>query len=94
MKILGYDYVLEYGADADSMGAWGRCHPKTQIIQVANDLTEQHAQSTMLHEIIEALDYHLQLGFEHKSKMSLESGLYQVLSDAGVDLSPLIKGFS
>ncbi len=46
----------------------------------------------MLHEILEVLDERMELGMEHRVIQSLEAGLYQVLNDAGVDLSPLLEG--
>ena len=45
----------------------------------------------MLHEIIEAINYHLELEMEHNVRMGLEAALFQVLTANGVDLSPLTK---
>lgn len=91
MKILGYDYTFDYSANCDSMEAAGRCHPKTQVIQIANDMAVQMTQATVLHEIIEAVKYNLGLDISHNAVMALGTSLYQVLVDAGVDLSPLTK---
>ena len=92
MKILGYDYCIVKCDAPDWIGGFGRHHPKSQSIQIASEMHEQEAISTLLHEIIEALNYHLQLSLSHPTIMSLEAGLFQVLTDAGVDLSSLIKG--
>ncbi len=91
MNILGYMYQLVEDVDSDFIGAFGRKHAKSQIIQIATDLVEQQRVSTVLHEIIEALNYHLELDLAHNSIMALEAGLYQVLTGNGIDLSPLVK---
>lgn len=92
MKILGYKYTIDQSKDMDSIGgAFGQFHARTQTIQLANDADLQQVQSTLLHEIIEAINYHLQLKLEHPQIMGLEAGLYQVLVDNGVNLSVLIE---
>lgn len=91
MKILGYDYVIVQDGLSDDIGANGRCHINRQRIQVPSDLAPQQLTSTILHEIIEALNYHLELGLEHRVRMSLEAALYQTLTAAGVDLEVLRK---
>lgn len=90
MNILGYKYRLIEDGNEDFIGASGRGHIARQVIQIAEGLVEQQRVTTVLHEIIEALNYHLELELEHNKIMSLEAGLYQVLSENGVDLSPLV----
>lgn len=91
MLILGYEYQIIEDGDADIIGAYGRHHIKKQILQVASGLAPQQQISTVLHEIIETLDYHLELGLAHNIITSLEAGLFQVLTANGVDLSPLVR---
>ncbi len=89
MKILGYRYRIIRKHNIDDLGAMGTFRAKPQKISIASDLTQQQVESTMLHEIIEALNYHLALGLEHPVIMRLEAALYQCLVDNGVDLAPL-----
>lgn len=89
MKILGYDYEIICDGDVDLMGSMGRFHCKNQKLQIATDICGQEKISTILHEIIEAINYHLNLRLEHNIIMSLESALFQILTANGVDLSPL-----
>lgn len=91
LKILGYTYRVECESNQAALGAAGRVLITTQLIQIANDLAPQIAQSTLLHEIIEAIDYHLALELPHHQIMILETALYQVLVDNGIDLSPLFN---
>jgi hypothetical protein len=89
MKILGYEYKLVDDGDVDSMGAFGRFHSRSQKLQIAKDLCEQQIVSTTLHEVIEALNYHLEWKLEHSVIMGMEAALYQTLCENGVDLRPI-----
>jgi len=91
MRILGYDYKLVEDGDSDTIGAFGRFHSSRQILQIAEGLTKQCRESTVLHEILEALNCHNNWGLSNKVIMPLEAGLYQVLADLGMDLSLLTK---
>ena len=91
MRILGYDYKLIEDGDSDTIGALGRYHHDRQFIQIAEGLAMQCRESTVLHEILEAISYHNNLGLGNKIIMPLEAGLYQVLMDLGMDLSLLTK---
>jgi hypothetical protein len=90
MKILGYTYKVNCEVDNRNMNGIGRLRSDSLQIDISGDVAEGQKMSTLLHEIIEALNYHLALGIQHQKIMALESGLYQVLIDNGVDLSPLM----
>ena len=92
IKILGYTYSIKRIGTMDEIGSSGRADIAKQVIQIATDLTSEQTMSTVLHEILEALKYYLELEMEHSVIMALEAGLYQVLVDNGVDLSPLLEG--
>jgi len=91
MRIIGYDYTLIEDGDTDLIGGCGRLHSKKQVIQIASDLAPQQRCSTVLHEILEAINYHLQLSLGHNVVMSLEAELFGVLTCNGVDLQPLTR---
>jgi hypothetical protein len=92
MKILGYDYTIDIEKTGEEISGAGKFISSTQKIQLSSDLCDQQLKSTLLHEILEALNYHLELKLEHTTIMGLEVGLYQTLVDNGIDLSPLLKG--
>lgn len=91
LKILGYHYDVVENEDSGSIEAFGRCQYARQRIMIASDLQPDNRESTLLHEIIEALNYHLELRLEHHVIMGLEVGLYQALVDNGVSLEPLSR---
>lgn len=90
IKILGHHYQIVEDKDVDSIGAAARVHPKTQVIQIARDLHREGKETAVLHEIIETLDYRLQLELDHRIIMALEAGLYQTLTGAGMSFAPLL----
>jgi len=91
MKILGYSYKIEQLGKDVMRGNSGFCNFDNKLLQVSVDLDKDMKESTLLHEIIEALNYHMELELKHNQIMSLEAGLHQVLNDNGVELSPLLE---
>lgn len=89
IKILGYNYKIRCVLPTDHLEGFGRQDAKRQVFQLANNLHSEQLVSTILHEILEALNYHLELKIDHNKLMALEAGLYQVLSDNGISLKPL-----
>jgi hypothetical protein len=80
LKILGYDYKIEY-LENDSMKAFGRFNAEKQSILIGKDLPKDLQKSSLVHEIIEALNFYLELELPHNKITSLEAGLYQVFKD-------------
>jgi len=85
--ILGHGYKI-VEKDMDLLGQFD--HEKLQI-SLRENMTKSIKEATLIHEIIEALNYHFELGLEHNKIMSLESGLFQVLNDNDIDLSPFFE---
>jgi hypothetical protein len=82
IKISGYEYkVIECKNDARDENRNGWHNSSTYEIGIDPDLPEQVKSSTFLHEIIEAINCHNELGLEHNKVMILENCLYQVLKD-------------
>lgn len=92
MKILGYEIAIISDRKMGEMGGTsGGFTSAQQYMQIATDLCEEQKISTILHEILEALNFYSELEIKHNIISSLEVGLYQVLKDNGVDLTPLAK---
>jgi hypothetical protein len=92
MKILGYEYEIKRGIAANNSVSIALCDNKKQeIVFTLDELKSQVYESVIIHEVIEALNYLLELNLTHPQIMGMEAGLKQVLTDAGVDLSPLLS---
>jgi len=59
----------------------GYCRVNDEKIVINSELTENVKESTLLHEIIEAINFNHQLELPHSTIMTLEATLYQVIKD-------------
>ena len=91
LNILGYKYRLDTSKSLSEMdGKVGLCDLDNKVLTIANNVDSDMIDSTLLHEIVEAINYHLELGLEHRQIMGLEVGLHQSLSDNGINLDNLL----
>ena len=88
INILGYTYEIKR-VPRNVLGPYGKMNLNTGVISIASDISEQQRVSTMLHEIIEVINLQLRLGLEESTICGLETGIYQTLTGAGIDLSIL-----
>jgi hypothetical protein len=88
MRILGYDYELALTKSIEDGGMTeaGKTYVAAHKIYIANDLCRQEKASTVLHEVIETINYCLGLDLPHNSILALEVSLFQVLRDLGMDI--------
>ena len=93
MNIAGYDYTLKSAPSQEDGGMddLGRLHLGKQIIIVDTDTHTQQQETTVVHEIFEALNFHYELKLPHNQISILETGWYQVLKSLGMDTSLLTK---
>lgn len=71
------------------LGAYSR--DRLEIL-VRGDLHPATLESTLLHEVLEAIISELEIKISHADICRLEVGLYQTLTQNGVSLKPLAKG--
>lgn len=74
-----YSVRQEKNPNADEKAALGYCLPRRQEIVIKSGQTEQSRDSTLLHEIIEAVNVIYCLNLRHRQIELLEVGLYQAL---------------
>jgi hypothetical protein len=91
MKILGYTYKLKL-KPTKKLQNRGYFEGESQTISIGSDMNRQAQEATVLHEVIHALDFMLAIDLSEEQVRQLEHGLYQVLTDNGVSLAPLLKG--
>lgn len=86
IKILGYEYTVQQRSPPEGIptDSFGGCDFAKGTIYCSKDIPSNLQESTLLHEILEALNYHLELGLKHSQITALEAGLYQVLKDNGI----------
>lgn len=84
VKILGIDYSVSF-RDTEKSGEKSSCgHVNNTLCMITIDSEmncNEHKTSVLLHEIIEALNYRLELDLDHSKITCLEAGLIQVFYD-------------
>lgn len=81
MKILGNEYeIIE--ADATIMDdKIGLCDTINHRIYLREGLNQSVLKSTLIHEIIHAIDLAMQIGLEEKQVEALGNGLFAIMKD-------------
>ena len=83
---LEYEVLLE-----DRMDDSGDLDFDALILRVSVEQHEQNRVRALFHEIIELVVKEMSIAVEHPDIMRLETGLYHVLSENGIDLEALLK---
>jgi hypothetical protein len=92
MKILGHEYSIEYIPNlGDRADAAGICDSDKLEILIDATAPESRQQEAMLHEAIEAINYHAELKLKHNVISLLSECLFQVFKDNG-GLPVCLKG--
>lgn len=83
IRILGIDYKIIFeDSNNNGMIDIGQVNMSRCTITICSSAnSKEHANCVLLHEIIEALNYRLELKLDHNVITSLESSLFQVFSD-------------
>ena len=86
IKILGHDYQVELTDNyiAKSGGNTGQCNNYLNIISIGKELPKSSQLEVLLHEVLEAINYRLELELEHPKLCVLGEVLHQVLRDNGM----------
>lgn len=90
LNILGLQFQIVGETDSHTTGMQGCCNNANATFYIASNLRPDNRASTLLHEIIHAIDYKLELDLTEAQVKCLETGLYQVLTANGVSLAPLL----
>jgi len=82
LNILGHDYSVtlreNMARDSDRMG---QCSSNRLAIEIDPSLPAQNQESVLIHEILEAIDFLLELDLPHVMISQIGTALYQVLKD-------------
>ncbi len=82
LKMFGHKITVKYEANyARDENRLGSSCGQTLEIKLDPGLSPSSIESTLIHEIIEQINWHLELKLEHSTISQLEAGLYQVLKD-------------
>jgi hypothetical protein len=92
IDILGKKYSVEkrrFLARDDNCA--GRHNAALCKIEIDGTSAQNMAGSILIHEILEAINYHMELGLDHPNITRLESGLFQIMkANGGADWLDMI----
>ena len=90
LKILAHEYEIEIDPEMLIAGSsMGLCCSNILKIKVAGGIPKSMQADTILHEIIEALNYQLELGLDHNVISSLSASLLSVIIDNKLEFNNL-----
>lgn len=83
MKILGYKYRIRKIPDLSVKdGAVGDFDARSQIIRIDSKVSDDQQKETLIHEILEAIKYHLDYEkMSHQMLSSFSVALYSIIKD-------------
>jgi hypothetical protein len=83
IKIGGvlYSIVIESRSMDHGIHDAGACYPANAKIWLESSLDKQVAEQTLVHEILEAIDSHNDLGLSHQTISTIADNLYQILKN-------------
>ena len=82
IKIGGFIVTVELVNNImTDRGRLGEYHPRTQIIKIDKDCSEQQKEETFLHELLEAITSIYDIDIEHKDLSNMATVLHQVIKD-------------
>lgn len=82
LKVLAHIYTVSEGVEPQlGRGTSGLCCANLLKIELDGSVPKSRRDEAFLHEIIEALKFHLDLKIEHEDLSALSEGLYTIIRD-------------
>ena len=78
IKIGGHHFTVDY---VDGLADSGSTDTSLNKILINKNLAKSNQESTILHEIIEAINAIYDLKLEHQTIQTIEAALYQIYKD-------------
>lgn len=87
IKILGKEYIIKkYNSDIDGQ-AIGQSDSIKGEIKIAQDVSKDRMNETMLHEIVHIFNYDIAINLNEKQITQIASCIYSVFSDNGIKIN-------
>lgn len=84
INILGKDVVVSYdGERLRDMNEQGEFSGNGCRIILDGTMPRDQTRSVLIHEILEALNWHMEMELPHSKITQLEAGLFQVMKENG-----------
>ena len=85
LKIMGHEYKVKHSKDLiNDKSAIGYISFSKTTIWISTDISESRKRESILHEIMEALNCHMDLKLKHSTISRIAEGMLVVLRDNGL----------
>jgi len=81
IHILGQEFAIKYKRDKKKRDYIGKCFPNANKIYLVKDLSQDKLEETFIHEIIEAINFNLELKLKHRQITALAVAIYTVFKE-------------
>ena len=81
LNIGGQHYKVELKSFIDGQDCSGYTHLEMNRILINKDMVKRQQETTLIHEIIEVINFQYELNLSHNVIQSLEAAMYQTLKD-------------
>ena len=85
IKVLGHEYSVIKEPHLFKRTEAGACCPGTLEIRIDSTFAESKQAETFMHEIFEAMKYHLQSDMQHETITQLSELLFSIVRRNGLD---------
>jgi hypothetical protein len=80
INILGHAFKIVH-LDVSDIDNIGTMDPKHSVIRLSTGMPQSVQESVLMHEIVEAINSHLELKLEHPQITALSTVIFQVLRE-------------
>lgn len=88
LKVLAHIYTISETVEPQlGRGTSGLCCANLLKIELDSSVPKSRKEEAFLHEIIEALKFHLDIKIEHEDLSALSEGIYTVIRDNGLNFN-------
>ena len=84
LKLFGHEYKVEYVDDWQDPLGCAKFDGQQLLIRIDNNMPKSRREEALLHEIMEAINYHLEIELEHNKLCAISEVLYGILKTNGM----------
>lgn len=94
IRLSGKEYDFEFiDGYFQASGNWGFNNCNICKVVIDNGLSDDNKAETLIHELIHIIDFHNEIGLEHRVVSTIASNLYEYISNNKAIRDILCKNF-
>ena len=84
IKLFGHVYAIEYDKNWHDESACAKLEANKLLIRIDATMPESRQEEALLHEVFEAMNYHLELALDHNKLCGMSEVLYGIIKENGL----------